>query len=109
MSGTAIGSRWHLAIGECLPSLRFALPRARRRDRRSRCYRWRLDVGAVEFGKIEWRLVADGDDAGFVVIIRTGATAALHFQREWVRPPVARGGIRGHGLQESDRAKHVCD
>jgi hypothetical protein len=41
-------------------------------------YRWGLDVGAVEFGKIERGLVTYGDDTGLVVIIGTGVPAALH-------------------------------
>jgi hypothetical protein len=55
-----------------------ALPRETAIAVGSRRHRRRLYV-AVELGKIERRLVAYGDDAGLVVVIRTGMTAALHF------------------------------
>jgi hypothetical protein len=82
-------------------SLRSSPLRGRRRDQSQ----W--DVRAIEFSEVEGGLVAYGDDAALVVVIRTRMTAALHFQRQWVGPLVSRGRIRGHSLQESDRAKHV--
>jgi hypothetical protein len=55
-----------------------ALPRETAIAVGSRRHRRRLHV-SVKLGEIERRLVAYGDDAGLVVVIRTGMTAALHF------------------------------
>jgi hypothetical protein len=57
-------------------------------------------LAAAATGEIERRLAAYGDDAGLVVVIRTGMTAALHFHVK-----LARVGLGGH--RSPDTVDHV--